>query len=67
MAYSWGMGEYGALGIGSSETMYFPSAMRLPEGFAAVDVSCGARHTAIILKDHYAQNVVYTCGAGDAG
>lgn len=77
--YTWGVGEYGALGIQNSEPewmekstlpeppyqLWFPVKVAFPEkGKVYVDsVSCGTRHTMIVD----ARGRLFGCGAGDAG
>ena len=63
--YTWGVGEYGALGIGDIESQWFPVKVTFPNkpSVFIVGVSCGTRHTALIDD----KGVLYTCGAGDAG
>jgi len=47
--FSWGLGEYGALGIGSSKSQWLPTRVVFPEPAPRiVKVSCGARHSAMI-------------------
>ena len=49
-AFAWGSGEYGALGIGSTETQWAPVEVILDDKrFIGIEkVSCGSRHTAFI-------------------
>ena len=49
-AFAWGSGEYGALGIGSTETQWAPVEVILDDKrFVGIEkVSCGSRHTAFI-------------------
>ena len=49
-AYSWGVGEHGALGIGSTKSEWSPAKVNLDDKvFIGVSrVSCGSRHTALI-------------------
>jgi len=63
--YTWGVGEYGALGISDSETQWFPVQMGFVENSKvyAKNVSCGTRHTAIVDD----KGRLFVCGAGDAG
>lgn len=49
-AFSWGYGEDGALGLGTTESQWVPVGVSL-EGGDAVGVkavSCGSRHTGFI-------------------
>ena len=59
--YMWGVGEYGALGLGNTEAQWFP--VKNLKGFFVISVSCGTRHTAIVDD----RGNLYTCGSGDAG
>ena len=61
--YTWGLGEFGALGLGSDSTQWTPQKMQLPEGFAAISASCGSRHTAVLAGT----GRVATVGCGEAG
>ena len=61
--YTWGVGEFGALGLGSDLPQWTPQKMLLPEGFTAVAVSCGSRHTAVLSGS----GRVATVGCGEAG
>jgi alpha-tubulin suppressor-like RCC1 family protein len=56
--FTWGLGQFGALGTGSLETIYLP--VKIHDNVS--DVSCGTRHTAVISNLN-----LLTCGAGDAG
>lgn len=64
--FTWGLGEFGALGNGLNETKYSPSRMSLPKSFA-VDLSCGSRHTGIVVREKNNRKVLYMCGGGEAG
>eukprot|EP00826_Nyctotherus_ovalis_P059540 TRINITY_DN8289_c0_g1_i10.p1 TRINITY_DN8289_c0_g1~~TRINITY_DN8289_c0_g1_i10.p1 ORF type:complete len:890 (+),score=212.01 TRINITY_DN8289_c0_g1_i10:130-2670(+) len=46
--YSWGLGDYGALGIGSFETQWEPAKIAFVGKRRIVEVSCGARHSAMV-------------------
>ena len=52
-AYSWGLGEFGALGIGDTQTRYAPSHI---EYFATSKIAvksavCGSKHTIFITRN----------------
>jgi X-linked retinitis pigmentosa GTPase regulator len=64
--FVWGLGEFGALGTGSTESRYSPAQMSLPRG-QVIDVSCGSRHTGIILKDKTGKKSLFMTGGGEAG
>ena len=61
--YTWGVGEFGALGAGSASSQWFPHNVRLPEGAFPSQVSCGSRHSAILSK----AGQVLVSGCGKAG
>lgn len=65
-AYSWGVGEQGALGNGSSENLWMPNLVNIPRASAA-DIACGSRHTAIILQERTGKRYLAMCGGGEAG
>ena len=62
--YTWGVGEYGALGIIDTESQWFPVKVVFPDTqVKALSADCGTRHTAIVDV----KGVLYMCGTGDAG
>jgi len=63
--YTWGVGEYGALGIAEPETQWFPVKVVFPgkQKVNVISASCGTRHTAIVDD----KGKLWCCGAGDAG
>ncbi len=63
--YTWGVGDYGALGISDCESQWFPVRVTFPDQdrVSVKSVSCGTRHTAIVDT----QGRLFVCGAGDAG
>jgi X-linked retinitis pigmentosa GTPase regulator len=65
--FTWGVGEFGALGNGSTESQWSPVKVKLPRGTQAHQVSCGSRHTAFIASDSHSHGKLYVCGAGEAG
>ena len=65
--FTWGAGEQGALGLGSIETQWVPTRVNLPQDISAISVSCGARHTAVIIQTRAAMKELLACGAGEAG
>lgn len=65
--YTWGAGEQGALGLGSTETQWVPARVNLSHELSASNVSCGARHTAAIVQTRTGLKELWTCGAGEAG
>ena len=60
-AFSWGMGEYGALGNGHTRTLWSPKI--IPGRTRFKRISCGSRHSGLITED----DEVVMCGAGEAG
>jgi len=64
--YTWGAGEFGALGCGSCKNQPTPVQMSLPSTFQAIKGSCGSRHSVIIGKES-GSAVAYACGGGEAG
>jgi X-linked retinitis pigmentosa GTPase regulator len=63
--FTWGVGEYGALGISDCKTQWFPIQVVFKEKYKVnvKSVSCGTRHTAMV--DEIGR--LFVCGAGDAG
>ncbi|OMJ77676.1 hypothetical protein SteCoe_22667 [Stentor coeruleus] len=64
-AFSWGVGEYGALGNGNTENKWSPFPVNLPRN-TGVFVSCGSRHTGILLSRGQ-RKTLCMFGAGEAG
>lgn len=62
-AFSWGVGDYGALGLGHTESQWVPTPVKMAK--PTRQVSCGSRHTALLAGHHSLE--LYTCGAGEAG
>lgn len=46
--YTWGNGEFGALGHGNKQSVTSPKAITSLNGLVALQISCGPYHTAII-------------------
>ncbi|CAG9330534.1 unnamed protein product [Blepharisma stoltei] len=65
-AYSWGLGEFGALGISTLESQWSPTEMEISEIIRIKQVSCGSRHTSIIGEKDF-RRILLTCGSGEAG
>ncbi|NWX45883.1 HERC5 ligase, partial [Steatornis caripensis] len=61
--YSWGKNDFGQLGLGDTEDRDCPSYVGALEHWKTVFISCGADHTAVLLKE----GLVCTFGAGGAG
>ncbi|OMJ89712.1 hypothetical protein SteCoe_8077 [Stentor coeruleus] len=64
--YAWGVGEFGALGNGSLENKWLPEIMSINRG-GAFDISCGCRHTGIVIKERSGKKSLMMCGGGEAG
>ena len=65
--YAWGNGDTGALGVGSTDTQWLPTLVRLPRDLTPVSVSCGARHSVIVGNSRGSGRETWTCGCGEAG
>ena len=61
--FSWGVGEFGALGLGSISTQWSPQKVSLLSQFDPMQVSCGSRHMAVLSKS----GSVAMTGCGRAG
>lgn len=63
--FTWGVGDYGALGLSDCSTQWRPAQVVFKEdlGIFIRGVSCGTRHTAMIDS----KGRLLMCGAGDAG
>eukprot|EP01022_Parablepharisma_sp_SALTPOND_P031032 TRINITY_DN781_c0_g1_i1.p1 TRINITY_DN781_c0_g1~~TRINITY_DN781_c0_g1_i1.p1 ORF type:complete len:860 (+),score=139.28 TRINITY_DN781_c0_g1_i1:5957-8536(+) len=62
--YTWGLGEFGALGHNDTLSRSRPEQLKFfMSGKPVKQVSCGSRHTAFVVED----GELYACGAGDAG
>jgi alpha-tubulin suppressor-like RCC1 family protein len=61
--YTWGVGEFGALGLGSISTQWSPEKVSLFHQFDPIQVSCGSRHMAVLSKS----GTVGMTGCGRAG
>lgn len=64
-AYTWGMGEHGELGLGSTESHWEPKRVSIDA--RVITASCGARHTALICTDSQSSRSLYVFGSGEAG
>ena len=64
--YAWGCGESGALGQGNTQNQWTPINVRLVSGATPVQVSCGTKHSAVLLRTNVG-NCVYMCGSGESG
>jgi len=63
--YTWGMGEHGELGLGSTESHWQPVKVSMDARVRLA--SCGARHTAVIGTDSQGSRSLYVFGSGEAG
>eukprot|EP00826_Nyctotherus_ovalis_P011536 TRINITY_DN12999_c0_g1_i16.p1 TRINITY_DN12999_c0_g1~~TRINITY_DN12999_c0_g1_i16.p1 ORF type:complete len:343 (-),score=56.81 TRINITY_DN12999_c0_g1_i16:64-1092(-) len=59
--YTWGVGEYGALGLEGTESQWVPAKVSV--GRKVAEAKCGTRHTAVVDEE----GRLYMCGSGDAG
>ena len=66
-AYSWGRGDTGALGLGTTDHQSLPRLVRTQPSILINQVSCGARHTAFIGITPDSKGLLLMCGAGEAG
>ncbi|CAG9318002.1 unnamed protein product [Blepharisma stoltei] len=66
LVFSWGSGDFGALGLGDTQCRWTPENVTLNEGFKALQVSCGSRHTGIICENNRNKSL-FMWGAGDSG
>lgn len=64
--FSWGVGEFGALGNGCSENSWSPTKAVLPRTMRGLDISCGSRHTGLIAEENRNKILLMT-GSGEAG
>lgn len=68
LLFAWGVGEYGALGVGSVDTQWLPVQVAIPAELTALAVSCGSRHTgALVYDDRTRRKTLVMMGAGEAG
>ena len=68
LLFAWGVGEYGALGVGSVETQWLPVQVALSAELTPLAVSCGSRHTgALVYDDRTRRKTLVMMGAGEAG
>lgn len=63
LVFTWGQGSYGQLGIGEVDLSPQPVQLELPS--AALAISCGGRHTAVILANSNRNLAIW--GSGDTG
>jgi hypothetical protein len=59
--FAWGLGEYGALGVGEFRTKAVPTKVLIPPNVR--EISCGAMHTAFLDQEGNA----YMCGSNEYG
>ncbi|CAE7370457.1 Herc4 [Symbiodinium sp. CCMP2592] len=62
--FTWGRGQNGRLGHGSTDNELLPKAVELLSGHAVASVACGEFHTACVLQS---APHVYTWGLGLSG
>ena len=65
IAYAWGRGSHGRLGVGHCQSLLSPRCIRAlyGKGIVVTQVSAGGKHTAFLTKN----GEVYTCGSNDCG
>lgn len=61
--YSWGVGNYGNLGHGSTADQFRPKAIERLKGMLVISIACGAKHTLCCTR----KGDVYAWGHGDNG
>jgi len=73
-AFSWGLGEFGALGNNDTFTRYVPSKIDYfaKNKIPIVGAACGSRHSIFMTRIFYkittkGEGFLYGCGAGDSG
>lgn len=64
--FLWGVGEFGALGTGGAENSWLPVKALLPRTMRGLDISCGSRHTGLIVEENRNKSLLMT-GSGEAG
>ncbi|UYV60264.1 HERC2 [Cordylochernes scorpioides] len=63
--YTWGLGEYGRLGHGDTETELRPKKVMVLAGHRVVQVACGSRDAQTLALT--AEGLVFSWGDGDFG
>ena len=63
--YSWGLGDYGALGNGEFRSCSTPSKVKLSSKVISAlrQISCGAMHTAFLTEE----GQLFMCGSNEYG
>lgn len=65
--FSWGLNQFGALGLGRIVDHSLSAPSRIPyfveNGIRIVDVSCGSRHTGFVAE----HGALYMCGSNEYG
>ena len=67
--FTWGLGDFGALGHGDTLTRHAP--VKIKSKGKVILVSCGKQHSVFLYSRLYIKSIgngfMYTCGNGDAG
>lgn len=64
--FTWGLGRFGNLGTGSTNSCFSPVKISFPSQFSCIQISAGSRHSAAILTDGQ-KATLFTCGEGSHG
>ncbi|OMJ81907.1 hypothetical protein SteCoe_17548 [Stentor coeruleus] len=65
--YTWGNGETGALGLGSTTSYSNPQKVSISQDNPVTNVSCGAWHTLILARYQANNNFILVTGRGSEG
>lgn len=61
--FAWGLGEFGALGTGGSESQWAPVQLQFLRRVQVLQVSSGSRHSGALCSGGF----IFMWGSGDAG
>ncbi|CAG9330213.1 unnamed protein product [Blepharisma stoltei] len=65
--YTWGNGEWGALGLGLTQSQNFPTKVNLSNDFYIDKISCGGWHTIAIGRTKTGHSFLMVTGRGNEG